>query len=213
MPDDIFDPVLYSHMHEWEYINVNKNTHTRHCAGCGSFYDIVSVHDMSASKACTIAYDGKEYPGYEKTCICGYTWKEEMYHDLIYSIEDVSYHTLSCALDGTEYCGGLAAKRSEHVKTANPADKTHHQMICDYCGFVGEIEECVFDYGGIEDSEDPTHVQKYCECGNYIIEPKETVSGNDTGEGSDEGSQTEQPNPESVSENQTEAIKAEGGIV
>ena len=34
VPDEIFDPVLYSHVHEWEYINVNKNTHTRHCAVC-----------------------------------------------------------------------------------------------------------------------------------------------------------------------------------
>ncbi len=215
VPDEIFDPVLYSHTHEWEYINVNKNTHTRHCAGCGSPYDIVSAHDAATSRTCTITYSGKDYPGYEKTCRCGYTWKVEMYHNLIYSPADASYHTLSCALDGTDYCSGLETEDDEHVRTASPVDETHHQAVCYYCGYVEEIRECIFDYDSVEDSEDPTQVKKYCECGNFITEPKETVSGNDiTGEETGDRSEEELPTgspesgePESVSENQTEAIQ------
>ena len=131
VPDEIFDPVLYSHVHEWEYINVNKNTHTRHCAVCGSL----------------------------------------------------------------------------HVRTASPVDETHHQSVCNFC-LIEEIQECVFDYDSFEDSENPTQIIKYCECGNYITEPKESVSENDIGnteDRSDETSQTEQL--ESVSGNQTETIQ------
>lgn len=208
LPDEIFDPVLYSHMHEWEYINVNKNTHTRHCAGCGSLYDMVSVHDAATSKACTISYEGKDYPGYEKTCRCGYTWRVEMYHNLIYSPVDASYHTLSCALDGTDYCSGLAGENSEHIRTVFPVNETNHQSVCNYCGFVGEIQECVFDYDSVEDGEDPTQIKKYCECGNYVTEPKETVSENDMGDKSDDEEETDPLEPEkSVSENQMETIQ------
>lgn len=210
VPDEIFDPILYSHMHEWEYININKNTHTRHCAGCGASYDMVSVHDAATLKVCTITYDGKEYPGYEKTCRCGYIWREEMYHNLIYSPVDALYHTLFCALDGTDYCKGMAAKNSEHITTAYPIDETHHQLICDYCEFAGETEECAFDYDSIEDSEDATKIRRYCECGNYITEPKETVSENSAEDKSDEESQQEIP--ESISENQTEVME-EGGQI
>ena len=209
VPDEIFDPILYSHMHEWEYINVSQTTHTRHCAGCGSSYDIVSVHDADASKICMITYDGKEYPGYEKICRCGYIWKEEMYHNLIYSPTDATYHTLSCVLNGTEYCSGLAARESEHIEIAYPDDESHHYLICEYCGFAGEMQTCVFDYDSIEDSEDPALVRKYCECGNYITEPKETVSGNSIEDEPDEEPQTGAPEPvESVSDNQ---IIVEGG--
>lgn len=212
VPNEIFDPVLYSHIHEWEYINVNRDTHTRHCAGCGSAYDMVSAHDVAASKVCTITYNGKEYPGYEKRCRCGYTWKEEMYHNLIYSPVDASYHILSCALDGTDYCSGLSDEKSVHIITAFPIDESHHRLICDYCGFTGETQECVFDYDSVEDNEDSTKVRKYCECGNYIIESKETVSENTTGNTSEEESQTGMPETvESISDNQTEAI--DGGKI
>ena len=209
VPDEIFDPVLYSHVHEWEYINVNKNTHTRHCAVCGSLYDIVSAHahEAATSRACTITYGDKDYPGYEKTCRCGYTWKVEMYHNLIYTSVDATYHRLSCGLAGTDYCSGLEAKDSEHVRTASPVDETHHQSVCNFC-LIEEIQECVFDYDSFEDSENPTQIIKYCECGNYITEPKESVSENDIGnteDRSDETSQTEQL--ESVSGNQTETIQ------
>lgn len=211
VPDEIFDPILYSHMHEWKYININRTTHTRHCDGCGSAYDIVSEHEAAVSKICTIMYDGQEYPGYERICRCGYIWKEEMYHNLIYSPADATYHTLSCALNGTDYCRGLVAKDSEHAGTVYPADKTHHQPICDYCGFVGEIRECVFDYESIEDDENPDLVRKYCECWNYITEPKETVSGNSVGDEFDEESLLRGSDPvQTISENHVEAMQ-EGG--
>ena len=55
-------------------------------------------------------------------------------------------------------------------------------------------------------------MRKYCECGNYIIESKETVSENTTGNISEEESQTGMPETvESISDNQTEAI--DGGKI
>lgn len=214
VPEDIFDPVLYSHMHEWEYINVNQYTHTRHCDGCGSSYDMVSAHNAVKSRICTITYEGKEYSGREKSCSCGYAWKEEMYHNLIYSPADATYHTLSCALDGTDYCSGLVAEESEHITTAYPEeDAAHHRLVCDYCGFAGEMQACIFDYDSVEESEDPTLIQRYCVCGNYITEPKETVSGNstETEDGTEEEEEeTQEGAPESISENQTVIIN-EGG--
>lgn len=205
VPNDIFDPIIYSHVHEWEYINVNKNTHTRHCAGCGPSNDVVSVHDAVSSKTCTILYGGEEYSGYEKNCRCGYTWKEEMYHNLIFSPVDESYHTVSCALNGTLYCGGLDVEKSAHIILVYPTDALHHQSICDYCGFTGKTQECIFDYNIIENEE---QIQKYCECGNYITIPKETISENNMGDESGKESQSrESDSVESISENQTQIIE------
>ncbi len=204
VPDKIFDPVIYSHMHVWEYIDINRNTHTRHCAGCGVSYDIISKHEAATIKKCIITYEGNEYPGHEKICKCGYAWREEMYHNMSYSMVDASHHTVSCALDGTDYCGGFTVKESEHVRTAYPTSDKTHQIICDYCGFAGETQECVFIYEG--DSGDLTQVQKYCECGNYITEPKETVSGNTTEDKPDEELKAGPPaQEESISGNQAEA--------
>lgn len=191
IPEEIFDPVLYSHTHVWEYIDVTDRSHIKHCDICGSRYDLINEHSEAAVKACTITLNGHDYPGYEKACECGYTWQTENGHSLIYTSKDENYHSQSCALDGTSYCMGIEKVDLPHNITLYPTDQTHHQKRCSECGYQGDIEECIFDLEeqttDIQETdsiseragETATEVRKYCVCGNYITEPKTdvTVSG------------------------------------
>lgn len=174
IPDEIFDPILYSHAHVWEYLDVTDQGHTKHCAICGSKYDVVSNHIETEAKECTISYNGKMYQGYEKICECGYKWEEESYHNLIYTPKDETYHTISCALEGTSHCSGLDISDAPHMMILQPVDTLHHQNICGDCGYQGTIEECVFkiveDMNEEIDPEETEGLRKYCECGNYVLE-------------------------------------------
>lgn len=188
IPDEIFDPVLYSHAHVWEYRDVTNQSHTKHCAICGSKYDVTNEHSEARAKDCIItASGGREYPGYEKTCECGYAWVEESSHTIVCTPKDGTYHTQSCALEGTPYCKGMEAVDLIHMITLLPTDQTHHQKNCFECGYQGDIEECIFEIEEDEEEsaggEEPipsldepdgtdTEVKKYCACGNYIIESK-----------------------------------------
>lgn len=180
VPDEIFDPILYSHTHVWEYINITDQSHTKHCDGCGEKYDLVNQHSAMETEECTIFSDGKEYPGYEMVCECGYRWKAEADHSLIYIPQNGTYHTLSCALDGTDYCSGTDSEDILHEIALQPADDTHHQNVCEICGYKGDIEVCVFDIpdaDSLMEGGNMAEIRKYCECGNSITEPKEEVSG------------------------------------
>lgn len=189
IPDEIFDPILYSHTHVWEYIDITEESHTRHCSICGSKYDVVDMHNEVAANPCNISFDGQEYPGYEKVCECGYKWKEEILHTLVYTQKDEACHTVSCALDGTAYCEGMETSDEPHEVTLEPTDGLHHQKVCAACGYTGDIEECIFEIeleeddveGGMSAPTVEKNVRKYCECGNYITEPKADASNLDTG--------------------------------
>lgn len=182
IPDEIFDPVLYSHNHVWEYKDITDQGHTKHCERCGSKYDVVNMHIAAEDNPYTIFFDGHEYPGYEKVCECGYKWETEIYHNIVCTPKDETYHTLSCALKGTSYCTGMETYNELHVITLSPIDDSHHQRGCSACGYKGAIEGCVFE---IEDEkaadgeieiEDMKEVRKYCECGNFITESKMKVA-------------------------------------
>ena len=189
VPDEIFNPILYSHMHSWEYIDITAKRHTKHCAGCGSSHDIIEEHQAAKTNNCMISYDGEEYIGRAKVCDCGYEWKEEMYHNLVYDSKDDGTHTVSCALSGTEYCNGMSPMEEEHSMVLYATDESHHLASCSSCGFTGQEEECVFDEEITVDSDDETsdpEVRKYCKCGNYITESSSGGSEPDT----------EEPDPE-----------------
>lgn len=172
VPEEIFDPVLYSHTHVWEYEDITEQSHTKHCAICGSKYDLTNAHSEASEKECIIAYGGHEYPGYENTCECGYTWKTENGHSLVCSPKDKNCHTQSCALAGTSYCEGMEKADVPHTIMVYPTDQTHHQTRCSECGYQGEIEECVFEFEEQTTmaGEEAKEVRKYCACGNYITE-------------------------------------------
>lgn len=168
IPDEIFDPVLYSHTHVWEYIDITEQGHTKHCEGCGSKFDLVNQHSVAETKECTISYNGRDYPGYENICECGYTWKEEAGHILIYTQKDEIYHAVSCELAGTSYCPGMEYDEMSHGITLCPIDDSRHQAVCGDCGYKGDISECVFDILG--DATDNSAATRYCKCGNSITE-------------------------------------------
>lgn len=155
---DIFDPGAYSRAREREYIEPTPTEH---------------VHRAASISSCMIVFDGEEYPGYEKRCRCGYGWKEEMYHHLLYQPVDDNYHRISCALSDTAYCGGLASREEEHYTILCAIDESHHQSFCADCGFTGQIQECVFEDEKIKDNEkQPGEMKKYCQCGNVIMAPE-----------------------------------------
>lgn len=179
VPEEIFDPVLYSHTHVWEYKDITEQSHTKHCAICGSRYDLTNAHSEASEKACTITYGGHDYPGYEKTCECGYTWKTENGHSLVCTPKDENYHTQSCALAGTSYCEGMEKADVPHMSMLHPTDQTHHQERCSECGYQGDIEECVFEYDLPQElayAEAETEERKYCICGNYTTESKTEIT-------------------------------------
>jgi len=169
IPEDIFDPACYTHTHQWEYRDINEKTHTRHCAACGSAYDLMAAHTARQGEDDPIVLDDKTYPGRRYTCICGYQWVREASHELIFEAVDETNHRIRCALDATGYCRGYEPVEEEHYAyTYVPCqDGMHHKIICIDCGYTVGEEDCSFtakpdpDEG---DDRDPALL--YCECGN-----------------------------------------------
>lgn len=224
IPDEIFDPVLYSHNHVWEYRDVTDQSHTKHCDICGSKYDVTNMHSeiLEMEKDCTITFGGHDYPGVEKTCECGYTWIEETAHTMVYTQKDDMCHIQSCALDGTPFCTGLEEADLAHMITLIPTDGTHHQQECFDCGYQGDIEECVFEFDLPEELEKAyaAEARKYCACGNYTTESKTemevtdsaaTVTEPDMLQTGTEMEEPEQPGMEETGE-KTEASDAKAPI-
>ena len=215
VPEKIFSPVLYSHSHSWKYIDITSKSHTKHCAGCGSAYDMIEAHKASTVRSCMISYEGEEYIGYKKVCECGYEWEEEMYHNLVYESKDESYHMVSCVLSGTAYCSGMISREEEHSMMCYPTDESHHLQSCMECGFTGKEQECTFDNEIVEEDEDVEEIRKYCECGNYIIESN---NGGDepiveVPDPAEDESETEQSAADPEETEESQETVSEGGIL
>lgn len=171
IPDRPFDPDIYTHIHSWEYIDINDSTHTKHCTVCGSENDLINPHTPSQKEPCDVTYGGDTYSLNKCTCECGYQWIEESGHHLVYETVDDSKHSVSCALDGTEYCSGFRSYTDEHYmdEISPKDDNTHHTLRCSACGYEKE-EACDFtDHSEL--NEDKTEITWYCRCGNSTTEP------------------------------------------
>lgn len=179
----VFEPTQYTHFHQWEYRDINEETHTRHCESCGSASDMVSAHRAQRREGCSIFYNGEEYPGIRYTCICGYQWEQEASHTLSFEAVDENVHRSRCCLDDTEYCPGYESVTEEHYAYFyKPCeDGIHHIKVCMDCGYRHE-EECSFilsDSDGAANSGD-----RRCLCGN--VEQPDADSGKDSAGNSEE---------------------------
>lgn len=149
----VFEPTQYTHFHQWEYRNINEETHTRHCESCGSASDMVSAHRAQRREGCSIFHNGEEYPGIRYTCICGYQWEQEASHTLSFEAVDENVHRSRCCLGDTEYCPGYEPVTEEHYAFFyKPCeDGLHHIKVCMDCGYRHE-EECSFTLPDGDDS-------------------------------------------------------------
>ncbi len=170
IPDRPFDPSIYTHIHTWEYININTNTHTKHCAECGSENDLTNRHTVSQKEGCDVAYGGKTYRLDKCTCECGHTWIAENTHNLIYVSVDDMEHSVACALEGSEYCPGFRSYKEEHsIDIEAGANNMHHTLKCMSCDYEKE-EECDYtDHSEV--NEESTEITWFCQCGNSKTEP------------------------------------------
>ena len=175
--DEIFAPILYSHPHAWEYIDINEKEHTKHCDGCGSKYDVTDHHNATEKREYTISFDGQDFAGYEYVCECGHCWIKEEFHTAVYIEKDENVHSVSCMLAGTPYCKGTISGELEHILVAHPIDASHHQKICNLCDYEGLTEVCIFNKEDAVTNEGLAETRKYCECGNYITEPTAGMAG------------------------------------
>jgi hypothetical protein len=168
IPVNTFQPNSYTHVHSWQYLNVNSDTHTKHCQTCGSDNDITVFHAETGQETCEIAYGEEIYTGTQYTCECGFQWIIEAFHNYTCQYVDEDTHRLACALDGTDYCSGFDAYSEGHTMDEVVAsdDNTHHALKC-ICGYDRE-EECNYTAYSEED-EDAGKIVWHCRCGNYIV--------------------------------------------
>lgn len=137
---EVFDPAEYTHIHQWEYKDVNDSAHTRHCILCGMA--LTDKHKAENEEDCTIVSGDREFPGRRYQCICGYQWEREAAHTLTFDIVDETCHRSRCLLDGTAYCPGYESVEEEHYAfshTLNPSG-THYTKTCIDCGYQTEEE-------------------------------------------------------------------------
>lgn len=182
IPDKIFDPNVYAHSHIWEYIDINDQTHKKHCAECGSDNDLTNKHTAFQQETCNISYGDSIYAGAIFTCECGYQWTKERYHNYEYAYADDNKHLVTCALNGTEYCSGFQTYSKDHFfeGVVSNDDNMHHTSLCAECGYE-RMEACDYtDYFKIDDDSGET--LWYCQCGNWITEPNvPNTDANDDG--------------------------------
>ena len=181
IPDTVFEPACYTHTHRWEYLDINGETHTRHCEICGSAYDLVGAHKAKEMENCTFSYDGAEYAGTGYTCDCGYRWEREEAHTLVFDAVDENTHRSRCRLDGSDFCTGYEPAIEEHYAYHYKpcGDGKHHERICMDCGYQDQ-EECRFSAPDTDGDGGNDDESKRCWCGNVEkpdAETKEDVSG------------------------------------
>jgi hypothetical protein len=167
-----FDPSCYTHVHSWQYSDINESDHTKHCAACGSDYDITTGHRETIKEAYEISYKDIVYSANKYVCECGYQWILETSHNFVYHYIDEDTHRIECALDGTDYCPGFESSLYEHTadEIVPCDDNEHHTYLC-ICGYERE-EEC--DYTTYtEENEEAGETIKCCLCGNFIVESDE----------------------------------------
>lgn len=186
---EIFDPARYTHIHQWEYRDLDSRTHTRHCAICGDAFDLVDAHKAESEDACTIFYEGREFPGRCYSCACGYRWEREEAHVLTFDMADEICHRSRCLLDGSEYCLGHEPVEEEHYAFYRTPDQmgTSYIKTCIDCGYqtqeAYEPEEIVGEFDGETETPEPGEMPG--EIGEETVlsepdkQPEMTVSGND----------------------------------
>lgn len=169
IPEDVFDPIRYTHAHQWEYRNVNEKTHTRHCGICGDAFDLECAHSVSGEEDYVICYEGAEYSGRRYRCVCGYQWEREASHVVVFEAVDETNHRSRCLLEDTAFCGGYEPLTEEHYayRYDSCEDGAHHRKSCIDCGFGDGIEDCSFVLEAKpEDGDDRDTSLLYCVCGN-----------------------------------------------
>lgn len=188
-----FDSGRYTHVHSWQYININASDHTKRCVTCGSDYDITIGHRETQKEAYEIFYKGVIYPGNQYSCECGYQWILEASHNFVYNYADEDTHRIECALDGTDYCSGFESYLNEHTadEIIPNDDNEHHTFIC-ICGYAKE-EECDYTTYYAENEETGETIM-CCICDNSIVgsEEQDTIGINDETEEMQETDNTDQ---------------------
>ena len=198
IPDEVFSPSYYTHVHQWEYRNVNDRTHTKHCEKCGDSYDLTSVHQAVREEDCIITSRGKEYPGRRYGCECGYQWVQEAAHALVFEQVDENCHRSRCVLEEEGYCRGYEPVLEEHYAYyyIPEPDGAHHRKICFDCAYQVE-EACDFTLESWDEDVEPDPSVRYCECGNS----SQTEEGETTEPETDGEEKPEEKTESSVSEN------------
>lgn len=213
IPDMLFEPACYTHVHQWEYRDVNEKTHTRHCESCGNGLDLVRTHKAERREECVFSHDGAEYFGIRYTCACGYQWEQEKTHTLFFETMGEDGHRIRCRLDGTKFCPGYEPFCEEHYAYYyEPCeDGCHHEKICMDCGYRGE-EECFFSLPDAEDEDESgsgdSDSSRRCWCGNIEKLDVDIGDENTDTETDEENTETmpgeEKPDEESGEENTDE---------
>lgn len=136
----VYDPAEYTHMHQWEYRDMDGSTHTRHCVLCG--LELIDAHKAENENDCRISYGGAEFSGRRFQCACGYQWEMETAHTLTFDMVDETCHRGRCLLDGTAYCPGCEFAEEEHYAFYHTMDPsgTHYTKTCIDCGYQTEEE-------------------------------------------------------------------------
>lgn len=169
MPNEIFSPAYYAHVHQWEYTDINERTHIKHCEKCGKGFELMNPHQAVREEECAITCQGQEYSGRRYSCECGWQWVRETAHVLVFEQVDENCHRSRCALDEEGYCLGYEPILEEHYAYyyIPDSDGTRHKKVCIDCAYQVE-ETCSFTLqGGEEESEIQTDEPVwYCECGN-----------------------------------------------
>lgn len=188
-----YDPAVYSHIHQWKYIDVNDQTHTKHCDLCGAAYDTINAHTAGAKEPCVISQGEAVYDGYRYRCECGYQWEKEVPHNLIYVFVDENGHTVSCALNGSAYCNGMTEHVEEHDFDIMPdSDNSgYHICICSLCGY-SKSEPC--DYTNDPEGADGDTSQR-CICGRTLTDDESDDLG-ESEEQENEGQEDEEQGSE-----------------
>lgn len=182
---EVFDPAKYTHIHLWEYKDVNDSAHTRYCILCGM--ELTDKHRAENEEDCTIVSGDKEFPGRRYQCICGYQWEREAAHTLTFDIVDETCHRSRCLLDGTAYCLGYEPIEEEHYAfshTLNPSG-THYTKTCIDCGYQTEEEVETENVSVSENSVEDAQSLELSEAIEEETPPEQSglsegsVSGND----------------------------------
>ncbi len=212
IPDTVFEPGCYTHTHRWEYLDINGQTHRRHCGACGTAFDLVCAHRAERRESCSLIHDGAEYPGIRYTCVCGYQWEREEAHTLFFEAVDENGHRSGCRLDGTGFCPGYEPLTEEHYAYCyEPCeDGLHHEKICMDCGYRSE-EACCFNLSDTDDDGENDSGEGVgeadggdsgsggrCWCGNAEKPDAGTEEENTGAETRDE-----RPNPEEEGKNES----------
>lgn len=214
IPDEVFSPAYYAHVHLWEYRDVNERTHTKHCEQCGEAFDLTNMHLAMQEESCAITSQGKEYPGRQYSCECGRQWVLEAAHTLIFELVDETCHRSRCALDDTDYCQGYEPILEEHYAYyyVSESDGTHHKKNCLDCAYQTE-EECEFTLESWDEEIEPDASVRYCACGNSRrIEGSEMAEPEAAGSEMPESETTESEKSENESEDKPNDSVSENSI-